>query len=649
MKTLSIDIETYCDLDLSDVGVYKYVSHPSFQVLLFAYAFDNDPVQILEACSYEYLPREVFQAMEDPNVLKTAFNANFERVCLYPESTRTEFIPQWECTMVKASMLGLPMSLDTLGDVLKISQGKLSIGKELIRYFCKPCKPTKSNGQRTRNLPEHAPDKWERFKKYCIRDVEAEREIRQKLSFFSIPEKEKKLFHLDQKINDYGICIDLDLANQALHMDQIIKDRLMREVKDMTGLDNPNSLPQLKKWLHAETGRQFDSLAKDKLKEILEDGITPKAEKVLALRQKLSKTSIKKYNKMVDSVCPDGRVRGLLQFYGASRTGRWAGRLIQVQNLVRNNIEGEELDFVRSMVKSGNLEGLELIYPDIASLLSQLIRTAFVSPEGWEFVISDFSAIEARVIAWLAGEEWVLDVFRTHGKIYEATASKMFDVPLDNITKDLRSKGKVAQLALGYQGSVGALEAMGALKMGLSEDELQPIVNAWRKANPRIVKLWYLIQNAAETAIKERRTTKVLNKLTFRIERGMLVIELPSGRSLYYPGAHMGINHFGSESIKYKGIDQVTRKWATIDTYGGRLTENCVQAIARDCLAEVMLKLDAKQYNINMHVHDEFIAESPTWDKQLKEACEVMSEPLSWAQDLPLTGEGYCTAYYKKD
>lgn len=649
MKTLSIDIETYSSEDLSKSGVYKYAEAEDFEILLFAYAYDDGPVEIIDLASGETLPHQVFLDMRDPTVLKTAFNANFEITCMNRAFPGMQFPEQWECTMVKSAMLGLPMSLDGVAKALNLEQQKMAAGRALIRYFSMPCKPTKSNGMRTRNLPHHDPDKWALFKEYCKQDVETERAIRNKERWFTIPQKERELWLLDQRIIGTGVLIDRRMVENAIRMDDDHKEILTAEATELTGLDNPNSPAQLKEWLSEEIGEEVTSLTKTAIPELLDASDSEEVTRVLELRQEMSKTSTKKYQAMLDAVCADGRVRGLLQFYGASRTGRWAGRLVQVQNLPQNHLP--DLDLARETVIEGDRELVELLYGNVPDTLSQLIRTAFVAPEGHRFIVADFSAIEARVTAWLAGEKWRLDVFASHGKIYEASASQMFKVPIDSIDKGspLRQKGKIAELALGYQGGVGALKTMGGERMGLSEPEMQEIVDSWRLANPNIVRLWYDIQEAAMAVIGNIGRTVEVRGCRFKWDKGLMWITLPSGRSLCYAAPGIGKNRFGGDSITYWGINQTTRKWEKQETYGGKLVENIVQAIARDCLAHSMLRLAEEGFKIVMHVHDEVVTEEPYDGKTVDEACRIMGEPISWAPGLLLRADGYETEYYKKD
>jgi DNA polymerase bacteriophage-type len=654
MRVLSIDIETYSDIDLRSCGVYSYAASQNFGILLFAYAFDDEPVQIVDIARGNNIPATVIAALFDKYILKTAYNANFERVCLsnfiHKSNKKDTFLDpaQWWCTSVHASMLGLPQNLGDVARVLFLKQQKMEEGKALIKYFCSPCKPTKKNGGRTRNLPEHDPEKWAIFKEYCKMDVEVERNLRTKLSRYPASEDEKKLWYLDQKINDLGVEVDLELIKNAMAADEEYRNKLEREAVMLTGLDNPQSVAQLKSWFKSE-GIEVESLNKETVPELLKNASGDIA-RVLEIRQEISKTSIKKYDAMRRAVCPDGRVRGLLQFYGANRTGRWAGRIVQVQNLVRNDLDNLEL--ARELIKDGRFEEVELLFGSVSNVLSQLVRTAFVAPEGYTFIVADFSAIEARVIAWLAGEQWRLDVFNTHGKIYEASASAMFSVPIESIGKGspLRQKGKIAELALGYQGGKGALMAMGAIKMGLVEDELQGLVDSWRYSNPKIVTFWHTVGAAALKAVKEKTTVKIY-RIKMIWDSGMLFIELPSGRKLAYARASIKINKFGSESLVYEGVDQTTKKWGQLETYGGKLVENIVQAVARDCLAEAMLRLDTHKYRTVMHVHDEVIIQHTEWgsESMLKHVLGVMGEPIPWAKGLPLKADGYITKFYKKD
>ncbi len=656
MKELAIDIETYCDLDLKDVGVYKYAEHPSFQILMLAYAFDNEPVQIVDLANGDDIPVLVVNAIISSNFIKTAFNANFERVCLSKHILTKGFLSpdKWVCSRVNAARVGLPMSLDAVGKALGTEQQKSGTGKDLIRYFSMPCKPTKTNEGRTRNLPEHAPEKWEEFKEYCKQDVETERDIRKHIGHVKFTDFDNHLFHIDQLINDYGIFTDEVLIKNAIRFDKEYRNELVKEAKELTGLDNPNSPAQLKKWLHEQTGVEAPSLAKDKVADLLKNSdLSEDVERLLNIRKRMSKTSVKKYAKMIDSRSDkDGRIRGLFQFYGANRTGRWAGRLVQMQNLPRNKTD--DLEIARELVRYGNIKLFKFLFDNPADILSQLIRTAFIAPDSRKFVVSDFSAIEARVIAWLAGETWRIKVFNSHGKIYEASAAKMLNKPIDDITKDERSKGKIAELALGYQGGAGALLAMGAINMGLKEEELDGIVRAWRASNPKIVELWREVQVAAIKAIEGKGKQMVKGGLvTIHRDRNDMIITLPSGRQLFYCSVGIGVNQFGSKSITYYGMDQTSKKWSKLETYGGKLVENIVQAIARDCLGEALIKIRQKypRTPIVGHIHDEVVLEAPAGiaEHRLNTVNEILGEPISWAKGLPLKGAGFVSKYYKKD
>ena len=648
-RVLAIDIETYSPVDLKESGLYAYTEHPEFEILLFAYAFDKEPVKVIDLVLFEDIPDEVFKALTDPLVLKTAHNANFERVCLTRHLGISLPIDQWECTMIKSAMLGLPFALAVVGKILKIDQEKMTEGKALIRYFSLPCKPTKANGMRTRNLPEHDLEKWNTYKLYNARDVEAEREIREKTAFFKMHDGEKELYILDQVINDRGVMVDMQFVNNAIQMDATYKDRLTVEMTELTNLDNPNSVSQLKTWIADETGEDVTSLTKEAILTMLKNTPSEEVSRVLRNRQEMAKTSVKKYNAMAAAVGSDGRIRGLLQFYGANRTGRWAGRLVQVQNLPQNHLY--DLDLARDLVRDNDLELLEMLFGNVPDTLSQLIRTAFIAKPGYTFLVADFSAIEARVIAWLAGEKWRLDVFATHGKIYEASASQMFKVPIEEVTKGstLRQKGKVSELALGYQGGPGALTQMGALKMGLQEEELQGLVDAWRAANPSIVRLWKTVDDAAKEAVKNKALVSIRHGIKFDCRADVLFIELPSGRKLSYIHPRLGKNRFDSASLIYEGMNQTTKQWCDQETYGGKLVENIVQAIARDCLAYSMLNLDKEGYEIVMHVHDEAVIEIEQEKANLEDVCKIMGQPIPWAKGLLLRADGYSTSYYRKD
>lgn len=650
-KTLSIDIETYSSEDLTKSGVYRYTEAPDFSILLFGYAFNDEPVQVVDLACGNELPKEVLDALLDASVLKTAWNAAFEITCISSHFNIDLDVTQWECSMVKSAMLGLPLSLDMASKVLQLPEEKMKAGKALIRYFSLPCKATKANQGRTRNLPHHDPDKWNLYKEYNGMDVEVERAIRSKIAFFEIPEQEKQLWYLDQKINRKGVLLDMQFVNNAIEIDELYKYELEKEAKEITGLENPNSGAQLKSWLSEEMGEEIETLRKGDVPELIQNTDDPKVIRLLELRQEMSKTSVKKYQAMYNTVCKDGRVKGLFQFHGANRTGRWAGRLVQMQNLPKNHLD--DLDLARDLVKDNELDILKLTFGNVPDTLSQLIRTAFISSEGNTLYVADFSAIEARVIAWWAKEKWRLDVFNTHGKIYEASAAAMFGVPLSAVTKgsDLRQKGKVAELALGYQGGPGALLAMGALEMGLTEEELPALVTAWRRSNKNIVQLWYATEAAAKDTIKTGNPNSV-NGVTFYMRKGILFMGLPSGRSLAYlkprvleKQTKVGIK----EAIQFEGMNQTTKQWGVQDTYGGKLVENAVQAIARDCLADKMLLLDRSGYDIVLHVHDEGGIDAPRNPETLNTICELMGQPISWAPGLPLRADGYVTDFYKKD
>lgn len=644
-RTLAIDIETYSDIDLIRSGVYAYTASPKFQILLFAYSFDDDEVRVIDLASGETLPNEIIVALEDENIIKTAFNANFERVCLSKFLNKKLSAKSWRCTAVQAASLGLPLSLDGVAQVLVLQKQKMKEGKDLIRYFSVPCKPTKSNGERTRNYPHHSLERWEVFKKYCAQDVEVEKAIRKKLDRYPIINSEQELYVLDQEINDRGIFIDTQLVEMAIECDNIHKEDTYAEAQKLTGLENPNSVMQLKQWL-LENGVEVESLSKKSVADLAKDS-EDDVQRLLNLRAQLSKTSVKKYEAIERALCPDFRVRGLLQFYGANRTARWAGRLVQVQNLPQNHIK--DLTLARNLVKDGQFETLDMLFDNVPQVLSELIRTAFIPKDNHRFIVADFSAIEARVIAWLAGEQWRLDVFNSHGRIYEASASHMFKVPIEEITKTspLRQKGKISELALGYGGAVGALTAMGALDMGVKEEELQGLVTAWRQANLNITKLWWDIDKAAIKAVKEK-SCEVVGEIKIFYERGIMFITLPSGRNLSYIKPRLETNKFGREGITYEGIG-ATKKWERIETYGPKLVENIVQATARDLLAEAMINVDKKGYEIVMHVHDEIIVETPIGKGSLKEVCDVMAIAPEWAKGLPLRADGFECEYYRKD
>ena len=646
MQTLSIDLETYSDQPLAKTGVYRYVESPDFEILLFAYSVDGGSVQQIDLACGEKIPSAILAALEDDKVTKWAFNANFERICLsrflgYPTGDYLE-PDSWKCSMVWAAYMGLPLSLEGVGAVLGLEKQKLTEGKDLIKYFCQPCAPTKSNGQRTRNLPEHAPDKWLAFKRYNIRDVETEMSIQARLSKYPVPDSVWEEYHLDQEINDRGVGLDMKLVRQAIQMDGRSRSELTQAMKELTSLDNPNSVQQMKQWL-ADNGLETDTLGKKAVAELLKTA-PPELQKVLTLRQQLAKSSVKKYQAMETAVCADGRARGMFQFYGANRTGRWAGRIIQMQNLPQNHLE--DLSEARGLVRCGDFEALEMLYEDVPDTLSQLIRTAFVPQENRKFIVADFSAIEARVIAWLADEKWRQDVFAEGKDIYCASASQMFGVPVEKhgVNGHLRQKGKIAELALGYGGSVGALKAMGALEMGLSEDELPALVSAWRQANPKIVQFWWAVDRAVMDAVTRKTTTKT-HGIIFSARNGMLFITLPSGRSLAYVKPKIGENRFGGDCITYEGVGG-TKKWERIDSYGPKFVENIVQATSRDILCYAMKTL--RCCSIVMHIHDEVVIEADR-RMSLQAVCEQMGRTPPWAKGLRLRADGYETDFYKKD
>ena len=643
MKRLSIDLETYSSVDLGKSGVYKYAESEDFEILLFAYSIDDGEVKVIDLASGEIIPEEILSALSDESIEKWAFNANFERVCL-SRFLGERLKPQgWYCTMIWSAYLGLPLSLEKVGEVLKLDKQKMNEGKALIRYFSIPCKPTKTNGMRTRNLPHHDLEKWSTFKEYNQRDVETEMAIKKKLSAFTMPYSEWENYWIDQNINDRGILIDEVLVDSAIKFDEILREENMDRAIELTGLENPNSPLQLKEWLNKK-GIEIDSLAKKDVESALKNA-EGHIKEVLELRQELSKSSVRKYDAMKNVKGKDNRARGLIQFYGANRTGRYSGRLIQVQNLRRNNLK--DLDLARSLVKNRDYETLEILYESSSDILSQLIRTAFIPKDGTRFIISDFSAIEARVLAWLAGEQWVLDAFENGEDIYCRTASRMFGIPVEKhgVNGHLRQKGKIATLACGYQGALGALKAMGGIEMGLSEDELQSIVDSWREANPNIVSLWWDIDSVVKRVVKTR-TKEKYKSLVISYEKGILFIELPSKRRLAYPKVKIGTNRFGGESVVYEGI-VVGNKWDKIESYGGKFVENIVQAIARDILAESMMRLEKKGFNIVMHIHDEVVIESDS--SSIKEINEIMSIVPIWAPGLILDADGFESEFYKKD
>lgn len=656
MQHLSIDIETRSSVDIGKAGAYKYAQSPDFEILLFAYALGDGEVQVVDLTCGEMIPAEVIGYLSDPEVVKHAYNAAFEWYCLNQAGYETP-LEQWRCTMVHGLYCGYTAGLDATGKAVGLPQDKqkLAAGKALIRYFCTPCKPSKSNGGRSWNLPQHAPEKWELFKDYNRQDVVTEREILRRLNRFPMPEDEVRLWQLDVKMNAFGVRVDTGLIEGALWIDEESRAVLEKQAVELTGLQNPNSTAQLLPWLEKK-GVPLPNLTKDTVAEALRGELPEGVRGALEIRQQLGKTSVKKYDAMENARCKDDRVRGLTQYYGANRTGRWAGRMVQMQNLPRNYIK--TLDYARKLVREKNYSGVKLLYGNVPDILSQLIRTAFIPSEGNKFVVADFSAIEARVIAWLAGEQWVNEVFATHGKIYEATASQMFGVPVEKIAKGnpeygLRQKGKVATLALGYQGSEAALIRMGALEMGLTEEELPEIKNRWRQANPRIVDLWRQMEQAAVTAVQTTQPQGI-NGLIFALEgdivygQSFLTVRLPSGRKMFYARPFLQENQFGRPAVHYYSVNQETKKWVVDSTYGGKLTENVVQAIARDCLAETLRRIEAKGLQVVFHVHDEVIIDAPA-KTTVEEICSLMAEPISWAPGLILKGAGFESQYYMKD
>lgn len=654
---LSIDIETKSSVDITKAGAYRYAQSEDFEILLFAYKYDEEDVQLVDLTVEERIPERILTALMNPNVVKHAYNAAFEWYCLNTAGYRTP-LEQWNCTMIHGLYCGYTAGLDATGKAIGLPQDKqkLSTGKALIRYFCTPCKPTKSNGGRSWNLPKHAPEKWELFREYCKQDVVTENEILKRLQAFPVPKEEQRLWRMDILMNAYGVRVDTNLIAGALAIDSHSTECLTAEAFRITGLSNPNSATQLQQWLSGK-GVDIPNLQKATVEEYLQrEDLPDDARKILEIRQQLGKTSIKKYVAMDTAKGADDRVRGLTQFYGANRTGRWAGRLVQLQNLPRNYLK--TLDYARNLVKDKNYDGIKLLYGNVPDTLSQLIRTAFIPSDGNKFVVADFSAIEARVIAWLAGEQWVNEVFATHGKIYEATASQMFHVPIEKIAKgnpeySLRQKGKVATLALGYQGGTAALIATGALNMGLAEEELPDIVQRWRSANPRIRDLWYAVEQAALTTMQTAQPQGIYG-LIFRYEgdlvygQSFLTVQLPSGRKLFYPKPFLQENQFGKMAIHYYTVGQQTRKWEVASTYGGKMTENIVQAIARDCLAETLKRIDRMGLQVVFHVHDEVIIDAPV-SITVDEICDLMAEPIPWAPGLILKGAGFESDYYMKD
>lgn len=666
---LFVDIESYSDVDLTKAGLYKYAQSPAFRVLLVAYSFDGGPVKVVDVAQGEAWPQELLGALWSPVFTKHAYNAAFEWYCLsqyfkLSEKDTLDWIPQWRDTMLQVSYCGYPNSLDAAGKALGLSseKQKMSVGKALIRYFCIPCKPTKTNGGRTRNLPQHDPDKWALFKEYNQRDVETEMAIEKKLAAFPVPDDVQKQWETDLRINARGVAVDLDLVDGALDIDAQVREELVAEAVEITCLDNPNSVSQLVDWLAEATGEEVDNLRKDTVKDMLASELpSDDARRVLEIRQELGKTSVKKYAALETSACADGRVRGILQFYGANRTGRWAGRIVQPQNLPRTYISGDLLPLARDLVKTKQTDALRWIFGSVPDTLSQLIRTALVASPGHVLVDADFSAIEARVLAWLAGEEWRLEVFRTHGKIYEASASQMFGVPMEKIKKgnpeyELRQRGKVAELALGYGGGVAAMRQMdtGKILADVPDEEIGSIVWSWRQKSPRITELWNLCETAALSVARSGGSVAIPGAgLIFAYEYDpntglqFMTIQLPSGRKLYYPEPSIGTNRFGRESVTYWGVNQTTRKWMQLETYGGKLVENITQAVARDCLAEAVERLEAAGYPVVFHVHDEVVIDSP--EDCLDQVVEITKENPSWAKGLPLNADGWTDAYYKKE
>lgn len=649
MKKLSCDIETFSDVDLIRCGVYKYADSPDFEMLLFAYAADDGDVHIIDIAGGEELPEKIIQAIKSDTVVKTAYNAQFERVCLsrYLKLPEGEYLnPQsWYCTAVQAAELALPLSLADVGSVLGLERQKMTEGKELIKYFCVPCKPTKSNGNRTRNRPCHDINKWETFKKYCMRDVDVERQIADKLKMYPIRDEEHRLYVLDQIINDRGVLVDSELAEQAVKLNSIQTTVAVEQAYMITGLENPNSVTQLKQWLK-ENGVEIESLSKKAVKS-LADETDGDVSEMLKLRLLMAKTSVKKYEAVIRSVCSDNRVHGMMRFCGANRTGRWSGNILQPQNLPQNHLP--DLTLARDIVKDGDFEMLDMMFGNVPNVLSELIRTILIPKPNHRFIVADFSAIEARVLAWIAGEQWRIDTFKNGGDIYCASASKMFKVPVEKhgVNGELRQKGKISELACGYGGSVGALKNMGAVEMGVQENELQGLINDWRNANPHIVRFWYEVGNAAMKAIKEK-TTVPLGKLVFAYERGILFIRLPSGRRLSYIKPRIGTNRFGGDSITYMGINSA-KKWDRLETFGGKLTENIVQGTARDLLANALINAANAGYDTVFHVHDEIICEVPNGYGSVDELCRLMCIKTDWADGLTLNADGFECEYYKKE
>jgi DNA polymerase len=651
MNKLYIDIETYSSVDICESGAYKYIESGDFEVLLIGYAFNDGPVKVLDLCQGETMPEDLELALLSPEYIKVAHNAVFERLS-FRRLGYTIPIEQWYCTLVKSAYCGLPLSLDQVSKVLNLENKKLDTGKALIKYFSSPCKPTRVNGMRTRNYPEHAPEKWELYKEYNKYDVLAEREIFKRLEAYDMPKAEWTLYKVDQEINDRGIMVDLELANSAVVVNNTYSNKLIEEVKALTGIANPNSTVQIKNWIQKQTGLVVDSLNKAAIQKVYATFEKyPKVIRLLDLRARLAKTSIKKYYAMLNCAMKDNRVRGTFQFYGANRTGRWAGRLIQLQNLSKNHTPAIEMP--REIIRARDIDTVELLYDDVADILSQLVRTAFIAQKGKLFAVADFSAIEARVISWLSGEEWRMDVFRGDGKIYEATGSKMFNVPVSAITKgsELRQKSKISELALGYGGSIGALQRMGGERMGLSNTEMISLVHKWRNSNPKIVEYWHKLEAAAKEAIKYKKRVMANNKIAFDADANYLMMVLPSGRKLFYRNPIIKkAPDKTSPSIFYEGLIQTTKQWGIIDTYGGSLAENSCQAVARDLLGVAMINLAKAGYNIVAHVHDEVIVEVPQENAQqhYENIIKLMTQTPDWALDLPLKADGYITPFYQK-
>lgn len=644
MKRMNIDIETYSSSNLAECGVYRYAEDPDFEVLLFGVSVDGGPVRCFDLKEGEKLPEDIEAGLLDESVTKTAFNAQFERICLSRYLGQYLRPDSWRCTMVGSLHLGLPGSLEAVGSVLGIEKQKMKEGRDLIKYFCVPCKETKTNGRRTRNLPEHAPDQWKLFKEYNVRDVETEMAIADKISRFPVPDQVWEQYVLDQYINDAGVGIDMTFAEAAIRCDEELRAKYLKRAREITGLENPNSPIQIKEWL-ADHGHPMETLTKKDVREAVQKA-QGEVREVLELRQLMSKSSVKKYTAMENCCCSDGRAHGLLQFLGAGRTGRWAGRLVQVQNLPRNEIS--DLEVARNLIRSGHFEAAELLYDSVPDVLSQLIRTAFVPAEGCEFLVADYSAVEARYLSWMAGEEWRMQVFANDGDIYAETASRMFHKPVGKHgpNAELRQRGKVSELAQGYGGSVGALKAMGALDLGIPEEDLKPMVDTWRAANPKIVQLWWDVGDAVVRVIKDKMPQQVRN-LRIRYESGFLIITLPSGRSLYYAKPRIVVNEYNRESITYEGVGS-TKKWERIESYGPKFIENITQAACRDLLAEAMLRLDRAGYKVVMHIHDEVVIEAEE-GTDLEAVCQIMGQTPSWAPGLKLTAAGFKCKFYQKD